>query len=255
MYGGLSLSEGILGNVYRYITAFLLIRPSRSRWCFCMDAHVSQSDLLFRYSVSERRWTQMLTSALEDGSAPPSRYHHASSLLAHESGSHGASHSFMLVVGGVTPDGVAGDTWSLNLSSLIWREHPVSLHMLPKASVCSGFSTMHSDFAPLRQSSVLPPVAGHTLTVRRDSSVLLIGGYSPENGFNHHLLEFNPQSGNWTIAPHTGTPPTGLGGLFLKAQLLSASSASVVTETLCENAFNFLWTLFCRLIWPLSCVP
>lgn len=84
---------------------------------------------LFRYSVSERRWTQMLTSALEEGSMPQPRYHHASSLLAHESGSgnHSPSHTFMLVVGGVTQNGVAADTWSLNLSSLIWREHPVSV--------------------------------------------------------------------------------------------------------------------------------
>ncbi|XP_019220014.1 multiple epidermal growth factor-like domains protein 8 [Oreochromis niloticus] len=153
MYGGLSLTEGILGNVYRY-------------------------------SVLERRWTQMLTSSLEEGSMPNPRYHHASAMLSHESGS-GANHNFMLVVGGVTQDGVSMDTWTLNLSSLVWREH---------------------------KSTVLPPVAGHTLTVRRDCSVLLIGGYSPENGFNHHLLEFSPQSGNWTIAPHTGTPPTGLYG-------------------------------------------
>uniref|UniRef100_A0AAX7TXQ6 Multiple EGF-like-domains 8 n=1 Tax=Astatotilapia calliptera TaxID=8154 RepID=A0AAX7TXQ6_ASTCA len=153
MYGGLSLTEGILGNVYRY-------------------------------SVLERRWTQMLTSSVEEGSMPNPRYHHASAMLSHESGA-GANHNFMLVVGGVTQDGVSMDTWTLNLSSLVWREH---------------------------KSTVLPPVAGHTLTVRRDCSVLLIGGYSPENGFNHHLLEFNPQSGNWTIAPHTGTPPTGLYG-------------------------------------------
>ncbi|XP_019220013.1 multiple epidermal growth factor-like domains protein 8 [Oreochromis niloticus] len=153
MYGGLSLTEGILGNVYRY-------------------------------SVLERRWTPMLTSSVEEGSMPNPRYHHASAMLTHESGS-GANHNFMLVVGGVTRDGVSMDTWTLNLSSLVWREH---------------------------KSTVLPPVAGHTLTVRRDSSVLLIGGYSPENGFNHHLLEFSPQSGNWTIAPHTGTPPTGLYG-------------------------------------------
>lgn len=157
MYGGLSLSEGILGNIYRY-------------------------------SVSEHRWTQMLTSSVEEGSTPSPRYHHASALLSsHDSGSgsHGASHNFMLVVGGVTQNGVAMDTWSLNLSSLVWREH---------------------------KSTVLPPLAGHTLTVRRDSSVLLIGGYSPENGFNHHLLEFSPHTGNWTIAPHIGTPPTGLYG-------------------------------------------
>ncbi|XP_074538910.1 multiple epidermal growth factor-like domains protein 8 isoform X3 [Halichoeres trimaculatus] len=157
MYGGLSLAEGILGNVYRY-------------------------------SVAEHRWTQMQTSSVEEGSTPDARYHHAAALLtSHESDSGGlaASHSFMLVVGGVTQNGVAMDTWSLNLSSLVWREH---------------------------KNSLLPPVAGHTLTVRRDSSVLLIGGYSPDNGFNHHLMEFSPHTGNWTIAPHTGTPPTGLYG-------------------------------------------
>ncbi|XP_035278041.1 multiple epidermal growth factor-like domains protein 8 isoform X2 [Anguilla anguilla] len=157
MYGGLSLSEGILGNVYRY-------------------------------SVSEKRWTQMLTSSVDEGSAPSPRYHHASALLANHdphSGSQGASHNIMLVVGGVTQKGVAMDTWSLNLSSLVWKEY---------------------------NSSVLPPVAGHTLTVRRGASVLLIGGYSPENGFNHHLLEFSLETGNWTVAPHTGTPPTGLYG-------------------------------------------
>uniref|UniRef100_A0AAV2MAJ1 Uncharacterized protein n=1 Tax=Knipowitschia caucasica TaxID=637954 RepID=A0AAV2MAJ1_KNICA len=153
LYGGLSLSEGILGNVYRY-------------------------------TVADHRWTQMLTSSVEEGATPSPRYHHAAALLtSYDFGS--GSHNFMLVVGGVTHSGVAMDTWSLNLSSLVWREH---------------------------KSSVLPPVAGHTLTVRRDSSVLLIGGYSPENGFNHHLLEFSPHSGNWTIAPHTGTPPTGLYG-------------------------------------------
>lgn len=72
----------------------------------------------------------MLTSAVEEGSTPSSRYHHAASLLTlHESASQGTSQSFMLVVGGVTPNGVASDTWSLNLSSLIWREHPVSCRL------------------------------------------------------------------------------------------------------------------------------
>ncbi|XP_010892421.2 multiple epidermal growth factor-like domains protein 8 [Esox lucius] len=157
MYGGLSLSDGILKDVYRY-------------------------------SVSERRWTQMLTSPGEEGSTPSPRYYHSSALLAsHDplSGVQGTTHNLMLVVGGVTQTGVAMDTWSLNLSSLVWKEY---------------------------KSSVLPPLAGHTLTVRRETSVLLIGGYSPENGFNHHLLEFSVHSGNWTVAPHTGTPPTGLYG-------------------------------------------
>lgn len=81
--------------------------------------------------MSERRWTQMLTSAAEEGSTLSPRYHHAASLLTlYDSGSHGASHSFMLVVGGVTQNGVASDTWSLNLSSLIWREHPVRTRLI-----------------------------------------------------------------------------------------------------------------------------
>lgn len=83
---------------------------------------------MFRYSVSERRWTQMLTSSLEEGSTPGPRYHHAAAMLTnHESGSgnHAASHDCMLVVGGVTNNSVAMDTWTLNLSSLVWREHKV----------------------------------------------------------------------------------------------------------------------------------
>ncbi|MGH0185680.1 UNVERIFIED_CONTAM: hypothetical protein FKN15_018655 [Acipenser sinensis] len=61
-------------------------------------------------------------------------------------------------------------------------------------------------------SLLLPPVAGHTLTVRRGRSLLLIGGYSPEHGFNNKLLEFNLETGNWSAGLQTGTPPTGLYG-------------------------------------------
>lgn len=164
-----------------------------------------------RYSVLERRWTQMLTSSVEEGSTPSPRYHHATALLtSHESGNH---HNFMLVVGGVTQNSVAMDTWSLNLSSLVWREHKVRMGLSWKCNTSAQiWKVLHQtnlNFLFLWQNTVLPPVAGHTLTVRRDSSVLLIGGYSPDNGFNHHLLEFSPHTGNWTIAPHTGTPPTG----------------------------------------------
>lgn len=87
----------------------------------------------FRYSVLEHRWTQMLTSSVVEDSTPKARYHHASALLtSYESGSggHGASHNFMLVVGGVTEDGVAMDAWSLNLSSLVWREHKVRVELI-----------------------------------------------------------------------------------------------------------------------------
>lgn len=87
--------------------------------------------LALRYSVLENRWTQMLTSSVDDGSTPSSRYQHAAALLTlHDSvsGTPRDTHSLMFVVGGVTQNGVASDTWSLNLSSLVWREHKVSIY-------------------------------------------------------------------------------------------------------------------------------
>lgn len=78
--------------------------------------------------MQERRWTQMLTSSAEEGSSPLARYHHASVVVAihdHMSSTPTDSHHLMLVVGGVAPNGVLNDTWSLNLSSLMWTEYKV----------------------------------------------------------------------------------------------------------------------------------
>lgn len=70
----------------------------------------------------------MLTSSVEEGATPSPRYNHASALLtSYDFGS--GSHNFMLVVGGITQSGVSLDTWSLNLSSLVWREHKVWITM------------------------------------------------------------------------------------------------------------------------------
>uniref|UniRef100_A0A8C4SXY5 Multiple EGF like domains 8 n=1 Tax=Erpetoichthys calabaricus TaxID=27687 RepID=A0A8C4SXY5_ERPCA len=146
MFGGLSLLEGILGNVYRY-------------------------------SIPERRWTQMLTSTTDGSPGPCPRYFHAAAYVP--------GHNTMFVVGGLTEKGVASDMWGLNLTTLQWKQE---------------------------SSLLLPAVAGHTLTLRRNYSLLLFGGYSPENGFNNKLLEFNLQTGNWSVGLQTGTPPTGLYG-------------------------------------------
>lgn len=55
----------------------------------------------------------------------------------------------------------------------------------------------------------LPAVAGHTLTARRGLSLFLVGGYSPENGFNQQLLEYQLATGTWVSGAQSGTPPTG----------------------------------------------
>uniref|UniRef100_H3A6Q1 Multiple EGF like domains 8 n=1 Tax=Latimeria chalumnae TaxID=7897 RepID=H3A6Q1_LATCH len=146
MYGGLSLKEGILGNVYRY-------------------------------SIPDHLWTQMLTSGVERKLGPAPRYFHAAAYVA--------SQSAMYVVGGLTNSRVTSEFWILNLAILQWKQE---------------------------KSPLLPAVAGHTLTQRRGSSLILIGGYSPDNGFNNKLLEYNVKTGAWSNRQQTGTPPTGLYG-------------------------------------------
>ncbi|KAM6111677.1 LOW QUALITY PROTEIN: multiple epidermal growth factor-like domains protein 8 [Phoenicopterus ruber ruber] len=146
MFGGLSLPQGLLGNVYRY-------------------------------SIPERRWTQMLAGAEDGGPGPSPRYFHAAAPLP--------ARRAMLVLGGLTAAGVASDAWVLNLTTLQWRQE---------------------------QDPLLPAVAGHTLTPRRGTSLLLIGGYSPENGFNKKLLQYRVETESWEVGQQAGTPPTGLYG-------------------------------------------
>ncbi|XP_074991103.1 multiple epidermal growth factor-like domains protein 8 [Calonectris borealis] len=147
MFGGLSLPQGLLGNVYRY-------------------------------SIPERRWTQMLAGAEDGGPGPSPRYFHAAAPLP--------ARRAMLVLGGLTAAGVASDAWVLNLTTLQWRQQP--------------------------QDPLLPAVAGHTLTPRRGTSLLLIGGYSPQNGFNKKLLRYRVETESWEVGQQAGTPPTGLYG-------------------------------------------
>uniref|UniRef100_A0A6I8P4P7 Multiple EGF like domains 8 n=1 Tax=Ornithorhynchus anatinus TaxID=9258 RepID=A0A6I8P4P7_ORNAN len=150
MFGGLGLPQGLLGNLYRY-------------------------------SVGERRWTQMLAGSEDGGPGPAPRSFHAAAYVP-------AGRGAMYLLGGLTAGGVARDFWVLNLTTLQWRQEKTP------------------------QSPLLPAVAGHTLTARRGSSLLLVGGYSPENGFNQQLLEYQLATGTWTTGPQSGTPPTGLYG-------------------------------------------
>lgn len=60
---------------------------------------------------------------------------------------------------------------------------------------------------------VVPPLAGHTLTLRHDGehqTLLLVGGFSPQYGFMEKVIEFSPENGTWTVLNTTGTPPIGM---------------------------------------------
>ncbi|XP_069798535.1 multiple epidermal growth factor-like domains protein 8 [Narcine bancroftii] len=129
---------------------------------------------LYSYSVTQRRWSQELRGKTL---GPTARYFHAAAT--------DPSRLIMFVLGGLTLTGVTHDFWLLNMSTLEWRQ---------------------------QQADFVPRVVGHTLTLTRNTSLLLIGGYSPLNGFNDKLLEYSLASGTWRVAQTTGTAPTGLYG-------------------------------------------
>lgn len=67
---------------------------------------------------------------------------------------------------------------------------------------------VHGDIRP-------PPLVGHTLTLIRDQDhdvLLLIGGFSPSNGFNHLIYAFNLTTAQWSFLKASGTSPIGIFG-------------------------------------------
>ena len=78
----------------------------------------------------------------------------------------------------------------------------------------------------------VPPLAGHTLTLRHDGeheTLLLVGGFSPAYGFLEKVIEFSPENGTWTVLNTTGTPPIGKPLVFL-IRLVIRSTRLVVPE-------------------------
>ncbi|XP_014118529.1 PREDICTED: multiple epidermal growth factor-like domains protein 8, partial [Pseudopodoces humilis] len=142
LFGGLSLAHGPLASVYRF-------------------------------SLGDHRWTQVLAGEGQGGPGPSPRYLHAAAALP--------GGGAMLLVGGLTWTGVSQDTWLLNLSSLHWRRI---------------------------QAPQVPALAGHSLTAGGSRGVFLVGGFSPQNGFNTELLIFDPRSEKWGVGVQAGTPPT-----------------------------------------------
>ncbi|XP_048476526.1 multiple epidermal growth factor-like domains protein 8 [Rhincodon typus] len=150
--------------------------PSSTLWIYGgLSLRNGILNSVYKFSLSDRRWSPEVRPG---GPAPRARYFHAAASL-------GPALDTMYLAGGLTDGGVTGDFWLLDLAKAEWTEG---------------------------ESDLLPPVAGHTLTPCRNSILLLIGGYSPQNGFNNKLLEYNISSANWSVSQHTGTAPTGLYG-------------------------------------------
>uniref|UniRef100_A0A2I3HUT4 Multiple epidermal growth factor-like domains protein 8 n=1 Tax=Nomascus leucogenys TaxID=61853 RepID=A0A2I3HUT4_NOMLE len=141
MFGGLGLPQGLLGNLYRY-------------------------------SVSERRWTQMLAGAEDGGPGPSPRSFHAAAYVP-------AGRGAMYMLGGLTAGGVTRDFWVLNLTTLQWRQEKVSISPQPTpqpsrwaltetAVVAPASSTPRGNRSPRLEfpqpSWVTLPGLGHSFT-------------------------------------------------------------------------------------------
>lgn len=88
-------------------------------------------------------------------------------------------------------DTTLNDFWKFNLVNQRWQEIvPVSV--------------------------VRPPrLAGHTLTLVKDNDhdvLILIGGFSPQNGLSHMTYKFNLTTAEWTVLSTLGSAPVGIYG-------------------------------------------
>ncbi|XP_078064437.1 multiple epidermal growth factor-like domains protein 8 [Mustelus asterias] len=149
--------------------------PDSSLWIFAgLSLRDGILNSIYKFSLADRHWSQEVQA---QGPGPSARYFHAATSIP--------SRDTMYVLGGLTDSGVASDFWLFDMTRRQWTEG---------------------------KSDILLPVAGHTLTQCRNSTLLLIGGYSPKNGFNNKLLGYKIDSGTWSISQATGTAPTGLYG-------------------------------------------
>lgn len=86
---------------------------------------------------------------------------------------------------------VLNDFWRFSITNQRWREVEISADIRP------------------------PPLTGHTLTLIKDGDhdlLVLIGGFSPLNGFNQHTYVFNLTTTQWSIIDTFGHSPVGIFG-------------------------------------------
>ncbi|XP_078593005.1 multiple epidermal growth factor-like domains protein 8 [Branchiostoma floridae x Branchiostoma japonicum] len=133
---------------------------------------------VYRYDIAGKTWSHHETTVAIGQTVPTARYFHQAVLKP------GENH-LLYVYGGITASGEDNAFVMLNLDTLEWSD---------------------------LEDPTWPSIAGHTMTLRAAVSFVLLGGYSPEHGFNADVREFMFQTGDWHTRSTSGTPPTGLYG-------------------------------------------
>ncbi|XP_046588912.1 multiple epidermal growth factor-like domains protein 8 isoform X1 [Neodiprion lecontei] len=145
------------------------------------------------FDTKNNTWMPVTVESTSEASMPQGRYFHAAEIVH--------SRQQIYVYGGlsVKEEGVQGlsnntldDFWKFSLQNQRWS------HISQDAS-----------------KKEPPPLAGHTLTLRRDGeseSLILVGGFSPKYGYLETVWEFNLESETWDTINTTGNGPLGVYG-------------------------------------------
>ncbi|XP_054283597.1 multiple epidermal growth factor-like domains protein 8 [Macrosteles quadrilineatus] len=144
------------------------------------------------FDTKNNTWMQVTIDSTNDANMPQGRYFHAAEIVH--------SKREIFVYGGLTQkltmaagaNSTLSDFWKFSLKNQRWID----------------IQTSQTALSP-------PPLAGHTLTLRRGTeteSLLLIGGFSPDHGFLHHVWEFDLTTETWTELETFGYGPLGVYG-------------------------------------------
>lgn len=130
-----------------------------------------------QFDTKNNTWMQVTIDSTPDAKMPQGRYFHGSDILY--------SKQIIFIFGGLTGTGkeqtVLDDFWMFSLVNQRWDE------------ISNQFTDLQKD-AP-------PALAGHTLTFIKGidhESLLLVGGFSRDNGLNANMYEYNVTNNTWS---------------------------------------------------------
>ncbi|XP_046676550.1 multiple epidermal growth factor-like domains protein 8 isoform X2 [Homalodisca vitripennis] len=142
------------------------------------------------FDTKNNTWMQVTIDSTNDINMPQGRYFHAAEIVQ--------SKREIFVYGGLTQKETNVPGVSNSTLNDFWK-----------------FSLKNQRWIDIQTATAPPPLAGHTLTLRRgpeSESLLLIGGFSPNFGFLQSVWEFDLATENWTELETFGNGPLGVYG-------------------------------------------
>ncbi|XP_026667029.1 multiple epidermal growth factor-like domains protein 8 isoform X3 [Ceratina calcarata] len=145
------------------------------------------------FDTKNNTWMPITVESTSEASMPQGRYFHATEIVH--------SRQQIYVYGGLSMKEEDVRGLSNNTLSDFWK-----------------FSLQNQRWMQITQDELKrepPPLAGHTLTLRRNGeleSLILIGGFSPKYGYLDTVWEFNLETEAWDTIDTIGNGPLGVYG-------------------------------------------